>query len=219
MCFCSSGGRCHSSNRRLLKLLNSTSVSLTDRKQFCHNESHICICGFTQTLTATLPSVYLLLRCGFVVEVRRSCELFNCWWSRWRVEHRKLSSDDEPPTTERLFSFTWTLKNHRAWSIWLLPPSGLSASSITPEFKAFRKQTGKLNPTTWILRCDSAHQLLSRIWRVTGRAKDFWFLRKPTRTSSVLQDSSVFFSVWNLNCIEPKLINCLTLCSAAKLFN
>lgn len=70
------------SNRRLLKLLNSTSVSLTDRKQFCHNESHICICGFTQTLTATLPSVYLLLRCGFVVEVRRSCELFNCWWSR-----------------------------------------------------------------------------------------------------------------------------------------
>lgn len=136
MCIYSWGGRYHPSNRTLFKLLNSISFSLTDRKQFCHNESHVCICGFTQTLTATLPSVYL--------------ELFNHWWFRWKVKHKKLSnhsSDDQPPTTERLFSFVWTFKNHRDWSIWRLPRSSLSAGThFSLNQSETQRKVRKLNP-------------------------------------------------------------------------
>lgn len=192
--------------------LDSISFSLTDRKQFCHNESHVCFFGFTVSLRRCCR---VCIFCSDVV-----------LWSRWEeaascltaggydegVEHKKLSnnsSGDQPPTTERLFSFIWTLQNHRDWSIWWLPRSSLSAGSTrishfslnqSESQRKVRKQAGKLHPNANRLQ-EVAHTVpLSPLTYFNLFLKPwYWFLVfcQPPSVPPALHYPSSFQSIIN----------------------
>lgn len=213
MCIYSWGGRYHPSNRPL-SIFSIQSVSLWQTG----NSSVI------MKVTSAFVGLHKL-------SLRRCCRVcIFCsdvvLWSRWEeaascltaggydegVEHKKLSnnsSGDQPPTTERLFSFIWTLQNHRDWSIWWLPRSNLSAGSTrishfslnqSESQRKVRKQAGKLHPNANRLQ-EVAHTVpLSPLTYFNLFLKPwYWFLVfcQPPNVPPALHYPSYFQSIIN----------------------